>query len=241
MPLTQHGSHLYQLTILRSMNCQFVVEEDGLTLVDALIKGREDQIIAAAAEIGAPIRRVVLTHTHVDHVGALEALVSKLPAVELYCSAQSAEFMRGNLSLLPGQADAKLRGDYVQVNVMPTKTLQDGDMLGSLLTVAAPGHTPGHVAYFDTRDSSLIAGDAFQTKGGVAVCGTFKLFFPLPAFATWHRPTALASAKKLLALQPARMAVGHGKVLENPTRAMRDAIAVAQRKVGVSNADVSGA
>ena len=40
--------------------------------------------------------------------------------------------------------------------------------------------------------------------------------FPLPAWATWHKATALESARKLAALQPSRLAVGHGPVLEKP-------------------------
>jgi glyoxylase-like metal-dependent hydrolase (beta-lactamase superfamily II) len=48
--------------------------------------------------------------------------------------------------------------------------------------------------------------------------------FPLVGFATWHRPTALESAKALRALEPARLAPGHGKVVESPLAAMDAAI-----------------
>jgi glyoxylase-like metal-dependent hydrolase (beta-lactamase superfamily II) len=43
--------------------------------------------------------------------------------------------------------------------------------------------------------------------------------------ATWHRPTALETARKLRELDPDRLAPGHGKVLENPGAAMDRAIA----------------
>jgi hypothetical protein len=42
---------------------------------------------------------------------------------------------------------------------------------------------------------------------------------------TWDRPTVLESAGKLLALQPARLAPGHGRILESPAGAMDAAIA----------------
>jgi glyoxylase-like metal-dependent hydrolase (beta-lactamase superfamily II) len=98
--------------------------------------------------------------------------------------------------------------------------------------VSAPGHTPGHIALFDPRDGALIAGDAFQTRGGVAVSGTMRPLFPFPAMATWHRPTALASARRLRALEPIRLAVGHGEVLERPLAAIDRAIDVAARAMG---------
>ena len=42
--------------------------------------------------------------------------------------------------------------------------------------------------------------------------------------ATWHRPTALESARALRALDPKRLAPGHGKVIEDPGPAMDRAI-----------------
>jgi glyoxylase-like metal-dependent hydrolase (beta-lactamase superfamily II) len=43
--------------------------------------------------------------------------------------------------------------------------------------------------------------------------------------ATWHRPTALETARSLRALEPARLAPGHGKVVDAPAAAMDAAIA----------------
>jgi hypothetical protein len=44
---------------------------------------------------------------------------------------------------------------------------------------------------------------------------------------TWHRPTELETARALRALDPARLAPGHGKVVEAPGPAMDEAIAKA--------------
>jgi hypothetical protein len=48
--------------------------------------------------------------------------------------------------------------------------------------------------------------------------------------ATWHKPTALATARTLRALDPARLAVGHGKIVDAPGAAMDAAIAKAARR-----------
>jgi hypothetical protein len=55
--------------------------------------------------------------------------------------------------------------------------------------------------------------------------------FPLPAKANWHPPTALASARTQRALQPSRLAIGHGVVLTEPLPAIDQAIAEATRKL----------
>jgi len=93
--------------------------------------------------------------------------------------------------------------------------------------IAAPGHTPGHVAFLDTRDRTLYCGDAFSTLGGVATTAKVNPRFPLPAMATWDKPTEIATARALRALEPARLAPGHGPVVENPGGAMDAAIAKA--------------
>lgn len=91
-------------------------------------------------------------------------------------------------------------------------------------------------AYFlDLRDHTLIAGDAFQVLGGVAVAGTLKPLFPLPALATWHKPTALQSAQVLRALEPSRLAVGHGRVLVEPLAEMDRAIAALSQELKGQN------
>ena len=91
--------------------------------------------------------------------------------------------------------------------------------------IPAPGHTPGQVALLDTRDRTLLCGDAFSTLGGVATAAKVNPRFPLPALATWHRPTALETARALRALAPSRLAPGHGRVVEDPLAQMDSAIA----------------
>jgi glyoxylase-like metal-dependent hydrolase (beta-lactamase superfamily II) len=229
MTIRQITDNLIQITKFGMMNCYLVKEDDGLTVIDTGIAGMEKMIIEAAAQQGQPIKRVVLTHVHSDHIGGLDPLKRVLPDIEVIVSEQSARFMAGDMSLEPGQADVKLKGSFPSVETRPTAIVTDGDSIGSLKVVAAPGHTPAHIAFYDERDGSLIAGDAFQTLGGMAVAGVIRWRFPLPGFATWHKPTAVQSAEKLLALNPKRLAIGHGRVLETPTAAMQKAIAEAKK------------
>src|SRR5439155_5295782 len=167
-------------------------------------------------KLGLPIVRIVLTHAHIDHVGSLDALHEALPDVPVAISERDARFLSGDKSLDPTEPQVPLRGGYPICKTKPTLLLHEGDRIGSLEVIATPGHTPGHFAFLDTRDRTVIAGDAYQTQGGVAVSGTIELLFPLPALATWHKGLALESARNLLAFQPSLLAVGHGRVLSNP-------------------------
>lgn len=216
MKLSKHGANLWQVTRWTAFNCYLVEEPDGLTLIDTGMKGMASGILKAAAEIGRPIVRITLTHAHGDHAGSLDELAASLPGIDVALSARTAAFLAGERSLAPDEPGEELRGSFIESGTRPTRLLTAGEKIGSLRVVAAPGHTPDQIAFFDERDGTLIAGDAFQTKAGLAVSGVMRWLFPFPAKATWHPPTALASARHLRGLQPVRLAVGHGQVLETP-------------------------
>jgi glyoxylase-like metal-dependent hydrolase (beta-lactamase superfamily II) len=219
---------VHQITRLGLVNAYLVEEDDGLTLIDTTLPRSAGALRAAAAALGRPIVRIALTHAHGDHIGSLDALAGSLPGVEVLISTRDARLLEKDKTPDPGEpADAKYRGSFPGASTKPTRTLAPGERVGSLEVVAAPGHTPGHVAFLDTRDRTLYCGDAYSTLGGMATSAKANPRFPLPAVATWHRPTELASARALRALDPARLAPGHGKVVEQPGTAMDEAIAKA--------------
>jgi glyoxylase-like metal-dependent hydrolase (beta-lactamase superfamily II) len=227
---TAHGPNLLQLTRLGMVNVYLVREDDGFTLVDTGLSGSAKGILAAADEAEAPVRRIALTHAHNDHTGSVDALRERLPGVEVAIGARDARLLQDDKSLEPGEPQDKIRGGFVKLARPAERALTEGDRVESLEVLSTPGHTPGHVAFLDVRDRTLVAGDAFQTLGGVAVTGVLKPLFPLPALSTWHKPTALQSARALRALGPSRLAVGHGRVLDAPLAAMDEAIAAAAGK-----------
>ncbi|MEA2483138.1 MAG: hypothetical protein QOC55_1085 [Thermoleophilaceae bacterium] len=205
------------------VNAYLVDEEDGLTLIDALLPRSARVVLAQADALGRPIVRIALTHAHGDHIGSLDELAKQLPDAEVSISVRDARLLAGDKSLDPGES-GKLRGSYPGADTRPGRTFVPGDRVGSLEVIAAPGHTPGHVAFMDTRDRTLYCGDAYSTLGGVATSAKANPRFPLPAVATWNRSIELESARALRALNPARLAPGHGKVVEDPGAAMDEAI-----------------
>jgi glyoxylase-like metal-dependent hydrolase (beta-lactamase superfamily II) len=211
-------STLTQLTQFRFVNAYLVQEEDGLTLVDTMMGKAVDGILAAA---GGALRRIALTHGHGDHVGALDALKERLgDSVEVLMPELDARIHAGEQVV-----EGKLPGSWPQLSTRPDVRLAEGDRVGSLEVVAAPGHTPGHVALLDTRDRTLIAGDVFTTYGSPQVTNHFYWRFPFAAMATWDKRVDAESARRLRALEPSLLAVGHGPALRSPAAAMDAALA----------------
>jgi glyoxylase-like metal-dependent hydrolase (beta-lactamase superfamily II) len=224
-----------QITRLRFVNAYLVDEDDGLTLIDTMLPRSGNLALAAAGRLGRPIVRIALTHAHGDHIGSLDALAAQLPDAEVSISARDARLLTGDKTLDPGEPADKLRGSYPGAKTTPSRTFEPGDRVGSLEVIAAPGHTPGHVAFLDTRDRTLYCGDAYTSWGGVVATTADKNpRFPLATMATWHKPTEVETARALRALDPARLAPGHGRVVDAPGPAMDRALAKVSELAKVS-------
>ncbi|MEC1523689.1 MBL fold metallo-hydrolase [Neobacillus niacini] len=230
-----NNGFLYQVTFMASVfpvNCYLVAEEEGLTLLDAALPYSMKGIVRASKTIGKPITKIILTHAHEDHVGALDRLKEELPDVPVYISVRDNRILNGDTSLDEHEPQTPIKGGVPKkLKTRANILMKEGDLIGSLAAIETPGHTPGSMSFIDTRTKAIIAGDAYQTRGGIAVAGDVKPWFPFPAFGTWSKETSLASAKKLVSYQPKLLAVGHGEMLENPIVEMERAIKNLERKL----------
>jgi glyoxylase-like metal-dependent hydrolase (beta-lactamase superfamily II) len=227
-PVEQHG---IQLTRLGFVNCYLVREADGFTLIDTGLKNSEQEILAAADAAGAPIRRILLTHAHVDHVGSVDALVGAIPGVGLYASERSLPLLRQppDTTLRAGEAPGKIEGGLSGIRTAVTDLIEEGRLCGSLRAISTPGHIPGHLAFLDERDGTLYAGDALICIGRLSVNGWAPWYFPFRV--TQSKPTALASARRLLEFPIQRFACGHGQVRQGGLAALKAAVANANLRI----------
>lgn len=233
MNATAITPNLTQLTRFRFVNAFLVREDDGFTLVDTTVGGGSDALIAAASEAGGAIRRIALTHGHGDHVGSLDALAQRLgDSTEVLMPELDARIHAGEKVV-----EGKLPGSWPKLETRPDVRLAAGDRVGSLEVIASPGHSPGHVAFLDTRDRTLIAGDVFTTYGKPAVTSHFYLRFPFAATATWNKAKDVESARSLRDLDPPVLVVGHGPALRSPRAAMDSAIARAESSIAPVDAE----
>ena len=225
MQVVKETDNLFRLTRFGMVNC-FLVREDGLTLVDADLPGSADSIPYCAKEIASPIRRILQTHAHFDHTGAVDDLMHATKGLELLIGSREARLLAGDLSLETGETGRKLFG-FVRIDSQPTRLLKEGDLVGSLGAIRSPGHTPGHMALLDERDYSLLAGDAFTTQPWLPAAGVFSPAFLLAALFSWSATLGAESAAKLRSLNPSRLSVGRGTTLVSPLKDMDRAVELA--------------
>jgi glyoxylase-like metal-dependent hydrolase (beta-lactamase superfamily II) len=202
---------------------------DGLTLIDASVEGAERAIarqLARANYALKDIRRILITHAHPDHVGALAALV-KASGAQVYAhaleapiirSAQPVSYKEKETALL--RALSRLLGIKGMPSAQVDRTIAEGDTLPEVLpdlqVIEVPGHTAGQVAFYSASRKLLFCGDAMTHFG--------RLGLPLALF-TSDMAQAKRSIKKLAALEIETLCFGHGAPMTRNTSARLRAFA----------------
>ena len=147
-----------------SQNCSLIWCEQ--TRLAALVDpgGDAEKIKQEVDASGLTLMQILLTHGHLDHVGAAAELAQHY-GVPVFGPEKEDEFW---LQGLPAQS--RMFGLEECQPLTPDRWLNEGDTISignvTLQVLHCPGHTPGHVVFFDDRAKLLISGDVIF-KGGV--------------------------------------------------------------------------
>ncbi len=119
--------------------------------------GEIERILDAARDNGVEIERILVTHGHADHAGGVAALAERLdvpvegPHEDDLFWIEALPEHSAQFGLEPARA------------FTPDRWLHDGDTVGfgkvELSVLHCPGHTPGHVVFFDAVRRVAVVGD----------------------------------------------------------------------------------
>jgi glyoxylase-like metal-dependent hydrolase (beta-lactamase superfamily II) len=188
---------------------------DGV-LVDAATRWAGRRIIRQVE--GMDITAHALTHAHSDHQGASDVVCRQLGIPFWVGDGDADAAMDPNL-IRERQPDKPINALFFRTMSGPGHTvdrrLSEGDRVGEFEVLHVPGHSAGHVAFWRESDRVLIAGDVFNTANPLT--GIPGLRLPFDSF-TPDPAENRRSAKRLGALEPALMCVGHGPPLRDPAK-----------------------
>lgn len=136
-------------------NCAVVFsQEGGAWIIDP---GDEaDLPVSFIRSHNLTLRRILLTHGHIDHISALDALLAAFPGTPVMLHDADAAWAFTSANIFP---------PYVDVPAVPDARLgwNDGDTIAdgalSARILHTPGHSPGSVCIYFPDDALLFSGD----------------------------------------------------------------------------------
>ncbi len=211
--------------------------DDGkeLTLVDTLLDKAGTLVLNELQALGKKpqdVKRIILTHAHQSHLGGLTALKAATGA-RVYSHVWEADVIEGRkkvevpktttlfpqrpLQIYPLQVAFVLR-----LRMPPPchvdENLKDGDHVGPLTVMHAPGHTPGSLAFYWPEKKALIAGDIVSTWPELAL--------GWPQITLDNKQNRESVGKLCDQVQAEVLCVGHGEpVVSGAAAFMRDLVA----------------
>jgi glyoxylase-like metal-dependent hydrolase (beta-lactamase superfamily II) len=141
-----------------AQNCTLLWCEETMKGAAVDPGGDIDEIVAAAAQYGVTLEKILLTHGHIDHAGGVAEMVARL-SIPVEGPQREDAFW---IDQLPNQSRMfGFPGNCAAFT--PDRWLEDGDKVAvgnlTLDVLHTPGHTPGHVCFFHAPSKLAIVGD----------------------------------------------------------------------------------
>jgi len=143
----------------------YVLRADGSDRAIVIDPGDNgEQLLDAIEKLGATVEAILITHTDVDHVGAVAPL-AKATGAPVYCPRLEVDRLADIMGHVPIEGIGPYEGYEADETVEGGETLELAGL--RIEVVATPGHTEGHVTYVFPDEGVIASGDVlFQNSVG---------------------------------------------------------------------------
>ena len=221
---------------------------DDLTLIDPSFLSQlpilENYLLDAGYDI-KNVKRIILTHVHVDHAQAANAIKEKSGA-KVYSHWIEANYLAHNPSYngppttqetidklkklgISLEELTKKYGSFEVEPIIVDYPVSDGDMIGSLRVIHTPGHTPGHISLYYKEDGTIFGADSIYKH----VFGADGMYVSAPQVSI-DSVTALVSAQRLSKIKFNKLLMAHQDfpLLERARETVEKLVSDSIQKIG---------
>lgn len=142
---------------INATNCYIIKYQDNTgIIIDPGADG--DKLLGKIDKLNLTIEKIILTHGHFDHIGALDKVREKTGA-HVYIHQQDAEYLVNPDKNLSSVFSAPLK-------VKPAdRIIKENDMIDNFIVIHTPGHTQGGICLYNDKENILFSGDTIFARG----------------------------------------------------------------------------
>lgn len=204
------------------VNCYVIERENECILIDTGMSKNASKIIQTINSNfpDKPLKAIVLTHSHQDHLAGLKALEELYDPLVIAHEEETPFIMKikemptrkGFDAIILKIFDKMLKISGCKVN----QNVTANEVIHGLRVLHLPGHTPGTIALVDTETKALICGDIINTdkKGS-------KILPPSKKYALDYNQALDSSLKMFENFLPSVILPGHGSPIFEPEEAIK--------------------
>ncbi len=203
------------------VNVYLIETETGHILVDTGMPHKEkklDQVFETAGVDSKGVRLIILTHGHMDHVGAI-AYAQRITGAQVLCHRSIAERLANGeieaavpqnlagrlLNFMTGLAGSSFEGTKADILVDDEFDLNEYGIAGKI--IHTPGHSASSISIVLDNGEALLGDMVRERSSGEIVLGMFYE----------DEPLLFESLDKVMALEPRTIYLSHGKCIDNDT------------------------
>lgn len=210
----------------------YLITSSKITLIDCGHKSpiSQQDLLAAFEEIGivpSDVDQIILTHCHVDHIGALVSggpLFKNTPVIACHGAAESVVGFDHFNSIRHNVPDDKIfkrviddtlisaSADYYKLEnpLVIHHEVRSGDLIDiggdTLQVIETPGHSESHISLLRDRSASLFAGDIVSSTGPPGLIVDLEQY--------------IGTLNRLRSMTLSRIYPGHGPIINQPQEAI---------------------
>jgi glyoxylase-like metal-dependent hydrolase (beta-lactamase superfamily II) len=229
MPVAELGDGRLLLDLgfrdVEGLVAAYLIPGEGWSLIETGPTTCREALLRGLSEAGVDpfdVRRVFVTHIHLDHAGGVGALAQRLPKATFFAHREGVPHLEHPERLIAsarrawGASADPIWGPIVPVPADRLRPLEGGERFpvdgGVLQVLATPGHARHHVSFLDERSRSVYSGDS----AGVHLPGAWRARPAVPP-PDLDIELLLTSVDAMAAFAPDRICYTHfGPVADAP-------------------------
>jgi glyoxylase-like metal-dependent hydrolase (beta-lactamase superfamily II) len=202
-----------------------VYHDNDVVLVDGQTRRNQAALILELMELNrldpTSITYLINTHSDFDHIGGNAEFLERVPGIRIVAGSSAVNKIENPFATMEAptfrteRVVENLRRSQVAITVQKDMTLTSGDV--TLQIVCTPGHTPGSICVYHEASRALFTGDTVLGSGRWGGPKGIPLV-------RMDLETMLTSLEKLTRLNVEWLLPGHGNVVQDGNRRIRESI-----------------